>query len=123
MRIVQPADGIQQPLDHELLIEDRQLYGDARQIAKWLAGSVVRFFSLLVIKIDQHVAVHAVRSQQNENDEVGNQQRQVEAVGLVKSLESGVEKVLADVLPNAVLGRETWPKRRRSSVNRETAAK
>jgi len=38
--------------------------------------------------------MHAVSRQQDENNEVGNQQRQVKGVDLVDALEAGVRQVL-----------------------------
>lgn len=59
---------------------------------------------VLVIKVDEYVAVYAVRSQQDQDDEIRNQQGEIKAVDLVEALESLVEKMLADVLPNAAIG-------------------
>ena len=33
-RIVEPADGVEQPVHHILLVKDRQLHGDARQVVE-----------------------------------------------------------------------------------------
>ena len=46
-RIVQAANGFEQPLDHELLVEDRELDCDPGSSGKWPGGSVVRFFLCL----------------------------------------------------------------------------
>jgi hypothetical protein len=50
--------------------------------------------------------VQAVRSQQDQYDEVRNEQRDVEPVGVVEALESAVEKMLADVRANALGGND-----------------
>ena len=42
-RIFQLADRLQQPLDHILLVENRQLHGYPRQVLEIRGGSVVRF--------------------------------------------------------------------------------
>ena len=46
-RILQAANRLQQPLHHKLLVEDRKLDRDPRQIGKMPAGSIVRFFLCL----------------------------------------------------------------------------
>ena len=99
-RILQPANRFQQPLHHKLLIKNRQLHRDARQLGKLsrrIGGPVLL---VLVIKVDQHVAMQAIRRQQNQHNEIRNQQRHIESVGLVKPLKGFIQKMLADVLPN-----------------------
>ena len=59
---------------------------------------------MLVIQVHQHVAVHSVPSQQNQNDEIRDQQCHIESVGVVKPTKRGVEEMLADVGPNALGG-------------------
>ena len=106
-RILQAADRIQQALDHELLVENGKLHRHPRQIRKVpgrLGGAIL---PVLVIKIDQHVAVHAVRGQQDQHDEVGDQQRHVKGIGVVEAPECGVEKMLANVLADAPRGHES----------------
>ncbi len=94
-RVIEAADGIEKAVDYVLLIEDRQLHGDARQFGK-VSGRFGRLVLLvLVIKIDQPVAVSAIGRQDDEDDEVGNQQGEVESIDLVKALESLVQKMLA----------------------------
>src|SRR5579864_764893 len=102
--IFQPADAVDQPVRDILLVEHRQLHGDARKIFKAGRGFGGSLVPVLVIKIDKDVAVHAVRCQQDQDDEVGNQQADVESVGVVEALECPVEKVLADVGPDAFWG-------------------
>ena len=47
-RILEPADGVEQPVHDVLLVKDRQLHGDARQVHRnERAGSVVLFFLCL----------------------------------------------------------------------------
>ena len=67
-------------------------------------GSVVRFLLVLVIEIDQHVAVHPVARQQDQHNEIGHQQRHIKRIGVIKPTKRSVEKMLANVVPNA-LGR------------------
>jgi len=61
---------------------------------------------MLVIKIDHPVAVRAVRCQDDQDDEIGNQQRQIKRIDLVKPLESLVQKMLAKVGHQALGGKE-----------------
>ena len=110
-RILQAADRIQQALDDELLVEDGKLYRHSRQIRKVpgrLGGAIL---SVLVIEIHQHVSVHTVRSQQDEHDEVGDQQRHVKGIGVIETPECGVEKMLANVLADAPRGHESGQQR------------
>ena len=101
-RIVEPADGVEQPIYHVLLVEDRQLHSDPWQVIEIEMrrgfGRLVLF--VLVIKIDQPVPVPAVGRQDDEDDEIGNQQRQVERVDLIEPLECLVQEMMPqDVLP------------------------
>ena len=48
----------------------------------------------------------AIRSQQDEHDEIRDQQRRVKSVSVIQTLESLIEKMLADVLPNPLRGDE-----------------
>jgi hypothetical protein len=50
--------------------------------------------------------MQAVGSQQNEDHEVGNQQSYIEGVGLIQALESGIQKVLAEILHRTVRRQE-----------------
>ena len=107
-RIVEPAHGVKQPVYYVLLIKDRQLHRDARQVIrmKMRRGCRGLLFFVLVIKIDQPVAVRPVRRQNDQHDEIGNQQRQVKRIDLVKALESLVQKMVAKVRPQALGGQQ-----------------
>ena len=59
-RIFQLADRLQQPLHNILLVEDRQLHGDPRQVFKIRRRLGRAFFPVLVIQIHQHVAMHPI---------------------------------------------------------------
>src|SRR5260370_33236101 len=61
---------------------------------------------VLVIKIDHPVAVRAVRRQDDQDDEIGNQQRQIKGIDLVKALESLVQKMLAKIGHQALGGED-----------------
>ena len=43
----------------------------------------------------------AIRSQKRQYDEVGDQKGEVESIDLIKAFERGIQKMLADVWPNA----------------------
>jgi hypothetical protein len=62
--------------------------------------------AILVIKVDQHIPVHTVRSQQNQYDEIRDEQRDIEAVRVIKALKRAVEEVLADVRANSLGGKD-----------------
>src|SRR5437016_7563902 len=97
-RVIQSADGIQQPLDHKPFIKNRELDRNPRELRE-LATRLDRVVLLvLVIEIDQYVAMYAIRSEQGEHHEIRNQQREIEGVGVIKALESFIEEMLAEVL-------------------------
>ncbi len=102
--VLQPADRVQQAVHHILLIKNRQLNGDARQVVETGRRLSGLFVLVFVIKIDQPVAVRAVGRQNNQHNEIRNQQRQVEGVDLVEPLECLVQKVLPDVWQHALGG-------------------
>ncbi len=105
-RIFEPADRVDQAIDDVLLVEDGQLHGDARQTSSRNdPGFRDLVLAVLVIKVDQPVAVHSVNRQQDQHDEIGNQQRQVEGVGLIQALKGLVQKMLAKVRPQALGGK------------------
>ena len=96
-RVIEAADRIQQSLDDVLLVEDRQLHSDARQffeVRGWLGRLILL---VLVIKIDEPVAMASVGGEDDEDDKVRDQQRKVKGIDLIESLESLVEKVLAEI--------------------------
>ena len=66
--------------------------------------------AVLVIEIDELVAVHSVKRQQDQHDEVRNQQRQVKGVGLIEALESRVEEMRPQVMAKPV-----WFRHQRAS--------
>src|SRR5206468_10343560 len=100
-RVVQSADGIQRSLSHKPFSKNRELVRNPLELRE-LANRVDRVVLLVVvIERDQYVAVYAIRGEQDENHEIRNQQRQIEGVGVIKILESLIEKMLANVLPES----------------------
>src|ERR1700680_3324199 len=61
-RIVKLVKGFQQSFDDALLVQDRNLDGDARQFGKSMFGLGSSVFLILIVKIDEQVAVSAIRS-------------------------------------------------------------
>ncbi len=120
-RIVQAANRIQQPLDHELLVEDWELDGDAWQFRKMRGRFGRAILLVLVIEINQDVAMRAIRRQQDQHDEIRNQQRRVEGVGVIEALKSLVEKMLANVLPDPLRGDATASSGREKSIFEQIA--
>ena len=59
--------------------------------------------------------MHPVTSQQNQNNEIRNEQRQIEAIDVVKALKGLIEEVLAEILPDA-LG-SSQPRQRQNRQN------
>jgi len=62
---------LQQALDYVLLVENRELHRDPWQVCEtgnWLGSAVL---AMLVIEVDEDVAVHSIASQQNQNNEIG----------------------------------------------------
>jgi len=78
-----------------------KLYGYTGEIREMLRGIKGAILSVLIVEIHQHIAMHAVGRQQNQNHEVGDQQCHVKGVGVVQALECGIEDNAAIVLPDA----------------------
>src|SRR5205823_8142466 len=97
--IIQPANRFQEPFHHELFVKNGKLNRDPRQLREMSRRIYGAVFPILVIKIDQHVAMHAIGGQQYQHKEIRNQQRHVEGVGVIQTLKSLVEEMLTNVLP------------------------
>ena len=112
-RVIHAANRVQQPLDDEPLVKDGKLDGHPRKIGEMAGGIGGALLPMLVIKIDQDVAMHAVGCQQDQDHEIRDQQGHIEGIGLVEALEGGIEKVVPNILTEAVRHHE-----RRSGVDR-----
>ena len=77
--------------------------GRSAKVCGWFGRAILL---VLVVEINQYVAMRAIRRQQDQHDEIGNQQRRVKSVGVIQALESLIEKMLADVLPDSLRGDE-----------------
>ena len=84
-----------------LLVEDGKLNGNAREVLEQGRRFRRAILLVLVVEVDQHVPMRAVRREQDEHDEIRDEQRHVEGVGVIKAPESGVEKMLSNVLSDA----------------------
>src|ERR1700734_3588509 len=56
---------------------------------------------MLVIQVDEDVSMHPVAGKQDEDNEIGDQQREIETVDVVETAKGRVEKMLADVRTDA----------------------
>ena len=101
-RIFHLADALDQPVDDVLLVENRQLNGDPGQfgeVRRWVSHFVL---AVLVVQVNQLIPVHAVKRQQYQHDEIGNQQRHVEGVGVIKALKCRIQKMRSHVVAQAM---------------------
>src|SRR5271165_6495126 len=92
-RVFQLADAVHQAINHVLFVEDWQLDRNPRQLREARRRLRDLVLAVLVIEVNQLVAMHAVKRQQDQHDEIRNQQRHVEGVGVVQSFERGVQEV------------------------------
>ncbi len=108
-RVVDAADGFDEALDDELLVEDGELDGDEGELAFGEpCGRLAPpggFLLIPHVEPDELVAMDSVEGEDDHDDEVGNQHRRVEGVPVVEALEGLVEVVRLEVVTEA-LGRE-----------------
>ena len=92
----------------DLFVQEAQVFNEShsRQIGKDLCRLCSPVFSLLVIEINQRVPVQSVGSQQNQNYEIGDEQRHIKGIGVIQALESSVEEMLMKVLRDRALGKK-----------------
>ena len=57
-----------------------------------------------VIEVDKDVAVQSVPSKQDQDDEIGNQQRHVEGIGMVQAAEGLIQKLRTEKMNDAARG-------------------
>ena len=97
-RVIECADACEQALDHELLVVDGQLNGDARQLVEAvgrLSGGIAAIFE---VGIDELVAMHAEEGKRQHHQEVGNEQREVEGIPAIQVLVRRVRVVRLQIL-------------------------
>src|SRR5579862_5129179 len=118
-RISQLADRIQQPFDDVLLVENWQLHGDPWQIVESGRRLNRAPVFVLVIKIDQYVTMNAVAGQQNQHNEIRDEQRSIEGISVVETLERSIEQVMAQIGTDAARGPERELRNRRVESRRQ----
>ena len=107
-RIFDLADGVDEAVDDELLVEDGELDGDAGQLLEMRRRLVRGILAVAVVEPDQRVAVEAVEGEDDHHGEIGGQQRRVEREKLpvVEVLEGVVAVVGAQVVAEVVFDEE-----------------
>ena len=63
--------------------------------------------------------MHPVGRQQDQHDEIRNQQRAIERVGVVETLKSLIQQMLAEIGPNALGGGPRGQRRRQDEIRTE----
>ena len=102
-RVLHGADGLNEAVNDELLVEDRQLDRDARQLREMPRRVGVVVLLVLEVLITHRVAVHAVEGKQNHHREIRQQHAGVEEIPVVKALEGLVGVLHFEVVAQAVL--------------------
>src|SRR5450631_1135754 len=70
--ILEIATGLDQAIDDELLVEDGELQGDGRELCKMRLWLSHRVLPVLVVAVNQLIAMDAVKGKDHHYDEVGN---------------------------------------------------
>ncbi len=105
--IFEAADGVDEAVDDELLVEDGQLHRDPRQLIEVAAGVGVVVLAVLEVEVAQRIAVDAVDGQHDHDREVGQQKGSVKGIPVVKAPEGLVSRPHGfEVMDQAVLGGE-----------------
>jgi len=118
--IVHCADGFEQTVDHELLVVDGQLHGDAGQFREMAKGGGIVVFPVLEIDIDELVTVHTVNGQNEHHSEIWKEQRQIKGVPAIEALECLVGVLHFEKVAQAVLGCEEGQERRYRQTARQS---
>ena len=102
-RIVQVAAGLDQPVNDELLVEDGELHGDAGKFGEVRLGLARSVLAVLVVAVDQLIAMNAIEGENDHHDEVGNQECGVKRVPVIQVLEGAIGVMGLEVMLQAVL--------------------
>ena len=105
-RVLDGADGFDEAVDDELLVEDGQLDGDRGQLVEVPGRVGVVVLPVLEVLVAHRVAVDAVEGEENHHREVGQQHAGVEEVPVVEALEGLVGVLHFEVMAEAALRRE-----------------
>lgn len=105
--VVHGADGFDEAIDDELLIEYGELDGDPRQFveeAGWCAGGIL---AVLEVEVAECVAMDAIDGEQDHYGEIGQEDGGVEGVPVIEVLE-GLVGILhgLEVVAESVVGHE-----------------
>jgi hypothetical protein len=87
-----------------LLVVDGQLHGDAGQLVEVVRRIGVVVLLVFEIEVAHRVAMHTVESQQNHDREVGNKNRGIKEIPVIKPFEGLVAVLHFEVMAQAVLG-------------------
>ena len=111
-RVLHGADSLDEAVDDELLIEHGQLDGDAGKLVEVADGIRVVVLFVFEVLVAHRIAVNAIDGQDDHDEEVGDEQREVKPVPLVKAVEGLVRVLLgADEMAEAVVRSEQQSQR------------
>ena len=96
---------LQETVDDELLVEDRQLHRDAGQFGEVPGGRDVEILLVPVILVDKLIAMQPIQGEDDHHHEVRDQQSGVEGVPAVEMLKCPVAVVRAQVVLESALVR------------------
>ena len=102
-RILHGANGLDQPVDDKLLVEDGQLDGDAGQLVEMPRRIGIVVLAVLEVVVAHGVAVNAIERQHDHDREVGQQHRRIEPVPVMRHLGEGVVQHRLQIVAQAVL--------------------
>src|SRR3981189_3700532 len=92
--ILQRATGVNQSIDHELLVKNWQLHRNEGKLSIWIGNRRLRrVFAIPVVKPPQVVAVNAVKREPNHPEEIRCQEQPVKPVSTIKPAEGRVSVV------------------------------
>jgi len=103
-RILHGADRLNQSVNDELLIEDGQLHGHARQFVEVARRIRVVFLLILEIEVAHSVAMNTIKRQDDHDCEIGNEHGHIERVQAVGHGGERVGEEHFHVMAQAVLG-------------------
>ena len=101
--VVKAAAGIEEAINHELLVIDGQLDGDEGQVVfgegkgRLLRVRLVAFIA--VVEPDELIAVNAVESEDDHHHEIGDKQADIEGVPAIDVAEGVVSVMRLPIVP------------------------
>src|SRR5579871_2956317 len=97
-RVFHFADFFQQPLHHIALVVNRKLHRDAGKILEKNRRSGENVLLMLHVSPDHLVTMTAVHGKNQQQQEIGNQQRKVEPLQMMHAGESIVKKRMYELI-------------------------